>query len=300
MTEVNLSYGSEDPLTESRSSELLDENEPLPEGQKSGGRTSVCGAIHTLSRKVVAEAIGTFFLVLTIGLSAGQGEALAPLAIGAALMAMIFAFGHISGAHFNPAVTLGVLVRGKICLVDFFAYIIFQFIGGASASAIATAQLNQYGRIVVNMTCNPDSMHMCGAGFPAVNPNFEIWDAFIAEAMYTFMLVSVVLNVATTKAQADNSFYGLAIGITVTAGAISVGAISGGAFNPVVGTVLPLSQVFQSVDPPNIWVYWLGPLLGGLLAGLVFRFTADPSEFEGEEHQAKFWFHDKRVCGGRT
>lgn len=199
--------------------------------------------------KYVVEFIGAFFLVLTIGFTViepGAG-AMAPLAIGSALMVMVYAGGHISGAHYNPAVTLAVWMRGRCASVDVPGYMIAQVVGAVIAAFI-----------VLFVKGNPTVQ----AGTPNVVP------ALIAEFLYTFALCYVVLNVATSKNTSGNSFYGLAIGFTVLIGAYSVGAISGGAFNPAVAvgiTVMGLSSV------SNIWIFLVANFLGGAVAALVFN-----------------------------
>src|SRR5262249_25543077 len=160
------------------------------------------------------ELIGTFFLVFTVGMTViktGDGV-IPPLAIGSALMVMIYAGGHISGGHYNPAVTLGVWLRGKCDTKDVVPYWIAQVAGGAVAAGLA--------------------IYMHGGQGKASDP--DIPKAFLAEFLFTFALVWVVLNVATSKGTAGNSNYGLAIGFTVLTGAFAVGGISGGAFNPAV------------------------------------------------------------------
>src|SRR5689334_3645850 len=157
------------------------------------------------------EFIGTFFLVFTVGcttMGVGAGP-LAPLAIGAALMVMVFAGGHISGAHYNPAVTLGVWMRGKCEGKDVPGYMSFQ-IAGAILAALAVKYVKA-GAVVTPMSL-------------ATGP------ALLAEFLFTFALVFAVLNVATAKRTSGNSFYGLAIGFTVMAGIFAVGNISGGVF----------------------------------------------------------------------
>src|SRR4051794_11071517 len=142
--------------------------------------------------KYVAEFIGTFFLVLTIGctgIGAGAGV-IAPLAIGAALMVMVFAGGHISGGHFNPAVTLGVTIRGRLKPADAIPYVVAQVIGAVVAAIAVTAVLRQ-GAVVTPMV-------------PRIGP------ALLAEFLFTFALVYVVLNAATADGTSGNSFYGLA------------------------------------------------------------------------------------------
>ena len=206
-------------------------------------------------RKMVAEVCGTFFLVSTIGLSGGQGEALAALAIGASLWASIFAFGHVSGGHFNPAVTLGVYLRGAIPIVDALLYVVAQLIGAFLGAVFSNEDLGA-PCMMANSTVN-----LCGAGYPNVAPGYRgtIGVPFSMEFVWTFFLVTVVLNVATTKAQEGNSFFGFAIGSVVFCGAVSVGGISGGAFNPAVGTALPVI----AGDTSFVWLYWLAPMLGG-------------------------------------
>ena len=199
--------------------------------------------------KYIAEFIGTFFLVLTIGctgLGAGAGV-IAPLAIGAALMVMVFAGGHISGAHYNPAVTLGVWIRGRLNTPDVVPYMIAQVAGAAVAAIIVTAVLR------------------AGADVTAITP--KMGPALVAEFLFTFALVYVVLNAATADATSGNSFYGLAIGMTVMTGAFAVGDISGGAFNPAVAVGICLMGISSW---SNIWIYLLPDLIAGALAGYVF------------------------------
>src|ERR1700745_4128145 len=158
-------------------------------------------------KKYLAEFIGTFFLVLTVGCTViGHGAGpLAPLAIGSALMVMIFAGGHISGGHCTPAVTLGAWLRGKCESRDVAPYMIFQIMGAVLA-ALAVKFLKG-GAAVAPLQ-------------PATVP------ALVAEFLFTFALVYVVLNVATAKGTSGNSFYGLAIGFTVWVGGVSVGKLS--------------------------------------------------------------------------
>ena len=203
--------------------------------------------------KYLTEFIGTFFLVLTIGCTVGGKEPLAPLAIGSALMVMIFAGGHVSGGHYNPAVTLAVTMRGRCSLTDAVPYVVFQVVG-AIAAALAAGFLLPGDKLAM---------------IKAMDLSKSIPQALVAEALYTFALAYVVLNVATAKANANNSFYGLAIGFTVLAGAFSVGSISGGAFNPAVAvgiTVMHLAKV------SNLWIYLVGNFGAALVAALAFRF----------------------------
>ena len=172
--------------------------------------------------KYIAEFIGTFFLVLTIGctgIGAGAGV-IAPLAIGAALMVMVYAGGHISGAHYNPAVTVGVFIRGKVNGADVGPYMVAQLAGAALAAVAVTKFLR------------------AGAAVTPISPH--VGPALLAEFLFTFALVYVVLNAATAEGTSGNSFYGLAIGMTVMTGAFAVGDISGGAFNQAVALGITL------------------------------------------------------------
>lgn len=202
--------------------------------------------------KYTVEAIGTFFLVLTVGAAVGSASPFAPLGIGAVLMVMVYAGGHLSGGHYNPAVTLAVLVRRRIGLRDAIGYWIVQFGAGLLAAAVVRDIIDP-ARI---MTTAP--LTLSGRALLA---------AFVVELLFTFALCYVVLNVATSHHHPDNSYYGLAIGFTVMAGAFAVGAISGGAFNPAVTLGAALMGIFAW---PTIWVYLIAQLIGGLAAGVTF------------------------------
>src|ERR1041385_9092529 len=200
--------------------------------------------------KYIAEFIGTFFLVLTIGCTVIPGAAgvIAPLAIGAALMVMVFAGGHISGAHFNPAVTLAVFIRGRCQAKDVVPYWIAQFVAAVAAAFVA--------------------MFLVGkSGTPMEIANIP--QALVAEFLFTFAHAYVVLNCATAKGTLDNSSYGLAIGMTVMADAFSVGAISGGAFNPAVAVGIGLMKL---VHFEQTWIHLSAELVAGILAALTFKF----------------------------
>lgn len=198
--------------------------------------------------KYITEFIGTFFLVLTVGCTVvgGPGQ-LAPLAIGSALMVMVFAGGHISGAHYNPAVTLGVWLRGKMEKKDVVGYMIFQIIGAVLA-ALAVNYLKR--------------------GVQVVPMNLEVLPTLLAEFLFTFALVFVVLNTATATGTKGNSFYGLAIGFTVMTGAFAVGSISGGVFNP--GVAVGISMMGLSAWS-NIWIYLVANFAGGAAAAGAFK-----------------------------
>jgi aquaporin Z len=212
-------------------------------------RTAVAVPV-TAGRKYAVELIGTFLFVFAIGTAASLSGTLAPLAIGSALMVMVYAGGHISGGHFNPAVTLGALVRGRIGPRDAVAYWVVQLVGAALAGWLV-----RWVILPVHDKALSLSGHAMGA-------------AFVAELVFTFALVYVVLNVATSRDHPTNSFYGLAIGFTVMVGAFAVGSISGGVFNPAVFVGAAITGLFAW---STIWVYFLAQLLAGVLAGLTFR-----------------------------
>jgi aquaporin Z len=202
-------------------------------------------------KKYLVEFIGTFFLILTVGMTVidpGAGT-LAPLAIGSALMIMIYAGGHISGGHYNPAVTLAVWLRGRCPTAEVLPYIGSQ-IAGAIAAAFLTLALKNDPMVEAS--------------------DIKIFPALIAEFVGTFALCYVVLNVATAKATAGNSHYGLAIGFTVMVMAFALGGISGGAFNPAVATGITVMHLAKAA---NIWLYLAGNFAGGALAALVFKFV---------------------------
>ena len=202
-------------------------------------------------KHLLVEGIGTFFLVLVIGLTgiAPGAGAMAPLAIGAMLMVMVYAGGPVSGGHYNPAVTLAVWLRGKCQAERVVPYMLAQVAG-----AIVAAWL----------------VGFCKSGSVVTAMQPAVWPALLIELVFTFALAYVVLQVATTKKAAGNSYFGLAIGMTVMAAAYAGGPISGGAFNPAVAvgiTVMGLSAA------SHLWIFLAANFAGGALAALVFRRT---------------------------
>jgi aquaporin Z len=204
-------------------------------------------------KRNLTEFTGTFFLVLTIGLTVLGGTPLAPLAIGASLMIMVYMGGHVSGGHYNPAVSLAVMMRGKLEAGQFLPYVLAQVLGSLAASAVVYWVL--------------------GRSFaPAPAADASAGSALLIELLYTFALALVVLNAATSRKTEGNSFYGLAIGFTVMVGAFAGGPISGGAFNPAVGIgPIVTSAMVGGGSMNHLWLYLLGPFLGGALAALVFK-----------------------------
>jgi len=216
------------------------------------------------------EFLGTFFLVFTVGCTNVEKTHAGPfaaIAIGSVLMACVFMGGHISGAHYNPAVTFGVWMsgRGKISGVQSIGYVIAQLTGSLIAG-------------IAYWTITDETFQI------QPGPGTTKGHALSGEVLFTFLLVSVVLNTATTKSNSDNSFYGLAIGFTVLSGAIAVGPLSGGAFNPAVGFGTTAVEALNNGAGKfhYLWIYILGPCIGSVLASLAFRITTHHSEYRAD------------------
>jgi aquaporin Z len=207
-----------------------------------------------IERKLAVEFIGTFFLVFTVGMAVATAGTLAPLAIGAALMVMVFAGGHVSGGHYNPAVSLAVMLRRKLAPNEWAGYVVAQVLGALAAAAVVA---------ILGYTPK-SSAAVAGVG-----------KMLIVEFLFTFALCYVVLNVATAKGTEGNSFYGLAIGFTVAVGAFAVGSVSGGAFNPAVAIGATVMGLFSW---SHIWVYLLANFAGGAAAASVFRLIQPDEE----------------------
>jgi aquaporin Z len=200
-------------------------------------------------RKYAVEAIGAFFLTFVVVMSVLSHSVFTPLAAGATLMVMIYAGGHISGGHYNPAVTMGALVRRRIGIGEAVGYWIAQVVGGVVAAVIGRAVVNPPAVSTLTLTGHAEAA------------------AAVVELLFTFALCYVMLNVATSKDQPGNGFFGLAIGFTVTAGAFAVGGISGGLFNPAVTLGGATAGLFAW---STIWVYLVVQLGAGIAAGLAF------------------------------
>ena len=206
---------------------------------------------HTMQQKLTTEFIGTFFLSLTICTAAVyvSDNEYAPFGIAATLMVMIYAGGHISGAHYNPAVTVSIYLRGACEKDEVLPYITSQVIAAVSAV------------IVVENLLFPD----------AVVPGFELGnDAVVAELLFTFALAYVILNVATTESTSGNGYYGAAIALVVLAGAITVGSISLASFNPAVTSALIVSGKLTLADS---WMHFVPQFVGAVLATYAYKST---------------------------
>jgi len=204
--------------------------------------------------KYVVEFIGTFFLVFTVGMTVivpATPISLAPIAIGSILMVMIYAGGHISGGHYNPAVTLAVFLRGKSTVNDAVIYIVVQLLAGIVAALVV-------------------GFFKAGAPVPNV-AHANVPASLLAEFLFTFALAYVVLNAATARANTGNSFYGLAIGFTLMVAAFAIGSISGAAINPAVATGITVMGISSWA---NIWIYFVADFLGGAAAAGIFRLVS--------------------------
>ena len=203
-------------------------------------------------KNYITEFIGTFFLVLAIGLTGN------PLAIGVMLMVMVYMGGHISGAHYNPAVSIAMIVRGLLSVKEAINYILSQLAG----AFLAAIFVQWVGGSVMQI---------------APNDSASVMQILAVESIFTFALVLVILNVATNPKTEGNSYYGLAIGFTVMAAAYAGGRISGGAYNPAVGTGPILVDVIMGDGNTlsNLWYYLVGPIIGAVVAAYVYKLTAD-------------------------
>ena len=209
-------------------------------------------------KKYLIEFIGTFFLVAVICLT--NGNYLAPIAVGFLLTAIIYMGYSVSGAHYNPVTTLAVLILRKISLKESLIYILIQFIAGCAG---ALTYFFIWGR---------------NSGTPRPNMDINIMKPLFIEAIFTFIMILVILYVAASKRTAGNSYYGLAIGLTVTGIAIAGGQISGAAFNPSVAFGPMLIDKLLGTCTCNPfeygWIYFAGPIAGSVIAALTFRFLS--------------------------
>ena len=201
--------------------------------------------------KYTIEFLGTFFLVLIIGLSQN------PIAIGLGLAVLVYMGAHISGAHYNPVVSLAMLINNQIELKEFSFYLASQLLG----SVVATYFIM-----------------LLGNDFNVVSNTNDIYSFYVAEILFTFLLVFVILNVALNKNLKGNQFYGLAIGLTVTTGAFAVGNISGGVFNPAVSfgpslfSFIDPQVVGTNVSSSDFFIYYLiSGTIGSVIASYLYK-----------------------------
>jgi len=232
----------------------------------------------SLGHKLLTEFVGTFFLTFSIALAVDLNDpnnSTTHLCIAWTLMTVIYLGGHLSGAHYNPAVTLGMFIRHrlgrnpmKLPLPTAICYVLIQILAATVGAAIA------------------DGLTDLQPYFYNHSPYSE-GKAFVAELIFTTGLVTAVLNVASTKSLEDNSFYGFTIGFYVGAAGIAIGNISGACLNPAVGTGLNLLFAFHGGTIHAFWIYWTAPLLGGVIAAVLFRLMNErefsPERMRGEK-----------------
>ena len=203
-------------------------------------------------KKILNEFIGSFFWTLSMVMCLlGNADQYTGLAVGAMLMVLVFAGGHLSGAHYNPVVTVAVWLRGKCSVSDVPIYIFAQLIGAAIAAIVVDSVLLQ---------------KLGELNFPKSG----LFPTFGSEFLGSFVIVYVLLNVATAKDTAGNSFYGLAVGGCLMACIYSFGNLSGGAFSPAVSLGMAISKI---IPFSSIWIYWIAVLLGGILVAFTFLFV---------------------------
>lgn len=247
--------------------------------------------LSTFQAQFLVEGIGTFIFVLTISLAeincggasintnslkmSTHTRNLAPLAIGFILAVIVFCFGYISGGHFNPAITFGVLLIKGIRVELAAAYWMAQCVGSVLGAGFA-------------VLINGSSRHIA-APMVAKNLPQYVFTAFVAEAIFSGVLVTIVLHVAYSK-QKNNGFYGMAIGMCVLSAAYAVGGVSGGSFNPAVAFGLQVVKCITGNCIPlmHLWLYFSAPAAGAVGASVLFKMThPPPEESEQKEDEIK-------------
>jgi len=216
----------------------------------------------SLTPALIAELVGTFALIF-IGAGAGAlgvgGLVGVALAHGLVVVSFAYAYGHISGTHINPAVTVGVWFAGKMGAGRAVSYIVFQIIGGI-LGAMALRMALGGSASGLGQTLPASSLAVGG-----VTISVTAGMAVVIEAILTFLLVNCVLNAAVSGKA--GSMAGLAIGLTYTLGILMGGPLTGGSLNPArsIGPAVALGQ-FSS-----LWIYIVGPVLGAIVAALLYR-----------------------------
>jgi len=228
--------------------------------------------------KFVAEVTGTFVLCLTVVLVChAPSSTVSCVGIASSLMVMIYALGAVSGANFNPAVSLGLAIAKAISWLDFAIYVVAQILGSLLAVLTAWAILRR-----IDCTLVAKDVPAGSTKFGAAK---GVWSAiWMAEIIFTFVLVFTVLNVAVRDS--PNQYYGLAIGFVVFVGAASVGAISGGCFNPAVALALEAGGKLDNEYTMSgaVFSYWSAELLGGAIAA-VWYLCISPAQKDSDEYE---------------
>jgi aquaporin Z len=239
--------------------------------------------------KFVSEFLGTFVLCLTVMLVIhAPPSPIGAVGIASSLMVMIYALGAVSGANFNPAVSLGLLVSGVLPVADFALYVAAQLLGSLFALLTSWLILRE-----IKTTLVGTDMAAGAAGAAARGGWFAI---ITSEAIFTFVLVFTVLNVADRDA--PNQYFGLAIGFVIVVGATSVGSISGGCFNPAVALMLDLGGLVNPAHYRMGWgfVYAIVELLAGVLAALLYKCVSAGKESADEDEDQTFKAMEQTEC----
>jgi aquaporin Z len=199
---------------------------------------------------LLIEFIGTFFLVFVIAMTGDPG------AVAAVLAAMIYMGGHVSGAHYNPAVTAGMCAAGHLSTCRAASYIVSQSVGAVCAVLVAAVLGGEFMKVVPSEKAT-------------------LFPAFLAESLFTFALVLTIFHVAVSKHTRPNSYFGLAIALVVFVGAVTVGPVSGAAFNPAVGLAPQLVSIAMggAFDVSHALLYTVAPIFGALVAAGVYELT---------------------------
>jgi len=223
---------------------------------------------YSMTSKLLSEFLGTYMLVLTVGLNVLGGSTAGAFSIASSLMCMIYALGTCSGAHFNPAVTVAIIASGrdKCSVGDGVQYIGVQIVGGICAAFTYSAIMN-------------------GETFQLKPDAYKWHQVAIAEFVFTFVLAFVVLSVATVK-NALSEYFGFAIGMCVTVGGCAIGKVSGGSLNPAVSIGISSSHIISGGGFWPCLVYSLIEIAAGCAAAGVFMLT-QPSEYEDDNDERK-------------
>ena len=220
--------------------------------QKLGSSLRTEFSISSLIRKLLTETIGTFFLVLTIGLTNLWELPLGPIAVGFILMAMVYMGMSTSGAHYNPAVSIVMTLHGKLKPSDLAPYLLAQILGA----------------FLANFTI----LILVGSSFSVgPSPEANLLAILLSELLFTFALVLVIFHVAVDDSTKGNSYYGFAIGFTVAAGGFSVGPISDAVFNPAVAiATIVFDSIVTGRSLESLWIYIVTPIAAAIAASKVY------------------------------
>jgi MIP family channel proteins len=220
--------------------------------------------MYTSFQKFVAEFLGTFALVFFgagaicadryLQSSGGIGVLGIALASGLAMAIMVSALGHISGGHFNPAISIGFWVTKRIGTMEVFLYWAAQILGGIAAAFLLKAVIPQ------------ETWRAVALGTPELVRDFPTWSAIVLEAVTSFFLVLVFFATSVDDRGAFRSIAGFGIGLTITLGILVIAPFTGAAMNPA----RAFGPALASTHWTNQGIYWIGPLAGGFLAGLLY------------------------------